>query len=62
MKFSPSHLSPFCPSLIVDGGSQALLGIVYSGDWLAFIKEAYAFFTTLTFSKRFEINELFLVL
>lgn len=44
MKFSPSHLSPFCPSLMVDGGSQALLGIVYSGDWLAFIKEAYAFF------------------
>ena len=26
--------------------SQALLGIVYSGDWLAFIKEAYAFFST----------------
>ena len=23
---------------------KALLGIVYSGDWLAFIKEVYAFF------------------
>jgi hypothetical protein len=29
---------------------KALLGIVYSGDWLAFIKEAYVFFLALIFS------------
>lgn len=33
---------------------QALLGIVYSGDWLAFIKEAYVF--SLLDVERFEIN------
>jgi len=34
LRFPPS------PPHVIDGGSQALLGIVYSGDWLAFIKEA----------------------
>ena len=28
---------------------KALLGIVYSGDWLAFIKEAYAFLSSRIF-------------
>jgi hypothetical protein len=41
-----THHTCLCHSLIIDGGSQALLGIVYSGDWLAFIKEAYVFFPT----------------
>jgi hypothetical protein len=44
--FPPFHHTRLVHRLIIDGGSQALLGIVYSGDWLAFIKEAYVFFPT----------------
>ena len=37
-----SYLKQICKWLYYSA-SQALLGIVYSGDWLAFIKEAYVF-------------------